>query len=120
MHGDFPVTVIDTEIKNGRRIAVVKESFGNAFIPFLVNHYETVVVIDQRYLEKSFYDVLNEYKINELLFINNIAAAHTAVRIQELASLPNRTYVPPEADAESEDMTQVENQQQAQSAVGQQ
>ncbi|MDF3005166.1 MAG: hypothetical protein K0S22_1638 [Oscillospiraceae bacterium] len=120
MHGDFPVTVIDTEIKNGRRIAVVKESFGNAFIPFLVNHYETVVVIDQRYLEKSFYDVLNEYKINELLFINNIAAAHTAVRIQELASLPNRTYVPLEADAESEDMTQVENQPQAQSAVGQQ
>lgn len=120
MHGDFPVTVIDTEIKNGRRIAVVKESFGNAFIPFLVNHYETVVVIDQRYLEKSFYDVLNEYKINELLFINNIAAAHTAVRIQELASLPNRTYVPPEPDAESQDMSQVENRPQAQSAVGQQ
>ena len=96
MHGDFPLTVIDTEIKNGRRIAVVKESYGNAFIPFLVNHYETVVVIDQRYLEKGFYDVLKEHQINELLFINNIAAAHTAVRIQELASLPTRTYIPPQ------------------------
>ncbi|HWP52360.1 MAG TPA: DHHW family protein [Clostridia bacterium] len=126
MHGDFPVTVIDTEVKNGRRIAVVKESFGNAFVPFLVNHYETVVVIDQRYLEKSFYDVLNEFNINELLFINNIAAAHTAVRIQELASLPNRIYIPPEPDAVSEDVgqtidpQQVADQQQAQSAVGQQ
>lgn len=104
MHGDFPVTVIDTEIKNGRRIAVVKESYGNAFIPFLVNHYETIVVIDQRYLEKNFYDVLNEFEVNELLFINNIAAAHTTVRIQELASLPNRIYIPPEPSSEPENM----------------
>lgn len=120
MHGDFPVTVIDTDIKNGRRIAVVKESFGNAFVPFLVNHYETVVVIDQRYLEKSFYNVLNEFNINELLFINNIAAAHTAVRIQELASLPNRTYVPPKTDAQPADATQQDGQNQAQLAAGQQ
>ncbi len=118
MHGDFPVTVINTEIKNDRRIAVVKESFGNAFIPFLVNHYETVVVIDQRYLEKSFYDVLNDFNINELLFINNIAAAHTAVRIQELASLPNRTYIPPEPDDASADTAQKEDQ--VQPAAGQQ
>lgn len=100
MHGDFPVTVIETEVNNGRRIAVVKESYGNAFVPFLINHYEEVVVIDQRYLERGFYDVLKDFEINELLFINNIAAAHTAVRIQELASLPTRTYVPPEPQPE--------------------
>lgn len=118
MHGDFPVTVIDTELANGRRIAVVKESFGNAFIPFLVNHYETVVVVDQRYLEKSFYDVLNDFNINELLFINNISAAHTAVRIQELASLPNRTYIPPEEPADDSENSAIpaEGEQQAQSA----
>lgn len=111
MHGDFPVTVVDTEIQNGRRIAVVKESFGNAFIPFLVNHYETVVVIDQRYLEKGFYDLLKEFNINELLFINNISAAHTAVRIQELASLPGRTYTPPETPAIVENAVQTDTQQ---------
>lgn len=111
MHGDFPVTVVDTELQNGRRIAVVKESFGNAFIPFLVNHYETVVVIDQRYLEKGFYDLLNEFNINELLFINNISAAHTAVRIQELASLPGRTYTPPETQDIPENAAQANPQQ---------
>lgn len=106
MHGDFPVTVVETELQNGRRIAVVKESFGNAFVPFLVNHYEKVVVIDQRYLEKGFYDLLKEFDINELLFINNIAAAHTAVRIQELASLPNRVPAPPEPQAVAEETDQ--------------
>lgn len=114
MHGDFPVTVVDTERQNGRRIAVVKESFGNAFVPFLVNHYESVVIIDQRYLEKGFYGLLEEFEINELLFINNIAAAHTAVRIQELASLPNRIYIPPvieEVSAEQDGAAQAAHAQ---------
>ncbi|MEG2203934.1 MAG: DHHW family protein, partial [Oscillospiraceae bacterium] len=46
LHGDFPLTRIDTEIKNGRKIAVVKESYGNAFVPYLVNHYEQILVVD--------------------------------------------------------------------------
>ena len=44
LHGDQPLTEIQTEIKNGRKIVVVKESFGNAFAPFLANHFETVYV----------------------------------------------------------------------------
>ena len=95
MHGDFPVFIMDTGLDNGRRIAVVKESYGNAFVPFLANNYERVVVIDQRYLQKSLYEVLEENGINELLFINNILAAHTPVRINELATLPARSYTPP-------------------------
>ncbi len=39
LHGDLPLVRIDTELHNGRSIAVVKESYGNAFVPFLVNHY---------------------------------------------------------------------------------
>lgn len=91
LHGDLPVTRIDTDVDNGRRIAVVKESYGNAFAPFLVNNYEQVIIIDQRYLEKGLYDIINEFGINELLFINNISAAYTPVRIHELSTLPVRT-----------------------------
>lgn len=35
LHGDQPLTEIQTENKNGRKAVVVKESFGNAFSPFL-------------------------------------------------------------------------------------
>jgi len=94
LHGDNPVFVIDTDIKNGRKIAVVKESYGNAMIPFLAASYERVVVIDQRYLQKGLYQVLEQFGVNEMLFINNILAAHTPVRIQEIIDLPNRTYQP--------------------------
>lgn len=90
LHGDAPVTRISTDVNNGKRIAVVKESYGNAFVPFLVNHYEEVLVIDQRYLERDLYALLREEEIDELLFINNIFSAHTPVRIKELVSLPHR------------------------------
>lgn len=94
MHGDCPMFVMESDLNNGRRIAVVKESYGNAFVPFLAANYEKVVVIDQRYLQKGFYDVLEQQGINELLFINNILAAHTPVRIRELTTLPSRSYAP--------------------------
>jgi len=95
LHADLPIFVMDTGLNNGRRIAVVKESYGNAFVPFLANNYEQVVVIDQRYLQNGLYSVLDRYDINELLFINNILAAHTSVRIEELSTLPQRSYTPP-------------------------
>ncbi|MDL2273874.1 hypothetical protein LJC34_04970, partial [Oscillospiraceae bacterium OttesenSCG-928-G22] len=46
--GDTPAVRIRTDVGNGKKIVVVKESYGNAFVPFLVNHYEEVYVIDPR------------------------------------------------------------------------
>lgn len=102
LHGDFPMMVIESEQKNGRVLAVIKESYGNAIVPFLTNNYEKIVVIDQRYLQRGLYTVLEEQGVNELLFINNILAAHTKVRLNELNNLPFRVYTPPtSSDAEN-------------------
>lgn len=80
-HGDQPLTRIDTEHKNGRRIMVVKESFGNAFAPFLIPHYEQVFVVDARYFQINGLKFIQDNGINEILFINNIFAANTNSQI---------------------------------------
>jgi hypothetical protein len=47
--GDLPLIKIHNESKNdGSSIVVIKESYGNAFVPFLVDSYEYVYVIDYR------------------------------------------------------------------------
>lgn len=46
--GDMPLIHYKTSLANGRSIAVVKESFGNAFVPWLLNSYEDIYVIDPR------------------------------------------------------------------------
>ncbi|MBK8311883.1 MAG: hypothetical protein IPL04_14255 [Chitinophagaceae bacterium] len=87
LQGDLPIVKMETQHKNGRKIAVVKESYGNAFAPFLINNYEKVIVVDQRYYTGDFMAMLKAEGINELLFINNIFAAHTPFHIQKIKGL---------------------------------
>lgn len=87
LQGDLPIVKMETQHKNGRRIAIVKESYGNAFAPFLINNYEKVLVVDQRYFTGDFIKTLKAEGINELLFINNIFAAHTQFHIDKIKGL---------------------------------
>lgn len=70
--GNHPEIKIETLNKNGKHLLVVKDSFANAFIPFLINDYETVHVIDPRYYNGSIYDYIIDNNINEYLFLYNI------------------------------------------------
>ncbi len=87
LQGDLPTVKMETQHKNGRKIAIVKESYGNSFAPFLINNYEKVVVVDQRYYTGDFIAMLKAEGINELLFINNIFAAHTPFHINKIKGL---------------------------------
>lgn len=45
--GDTPITVIDTAAEGGTCL-VLKESYGNALVPFLTEHYSRVITVDPR------------------------------------------------------------------------
>ena len=45
--GDTPICVIETG-SSGGTCMVLKESFGNAFVPFLTQHYSRIVTVDVR------------------------------------------------------------------------
>jgi hypothetical protein len=87
LQGDLPICKMETQKKDGRKIAVVKESYGNAFAPFLINNYEKVIVVDSRYYSGDFIGMLKAEGINELLFLNNIFAAHTPFHIDNIKGL---------------------------------
>jgi hypothetical protein len=87
LQGDLPICKMETQNKNGRKIALVKESYGNAFSPFLINNYEKVIVVDSRYYSGDFIGMLKAEGINELLFLNNIFAAHTPFHISNIKGL---------------------------------
>ena len=80
--GDNPYTIIkNNDLHDGSSIVVVKESFGNAFVPFLVDHYETVHVIDYRYWDGDLTDWVKENGVQNVLFINNISATRSQTLI---------------------------------------
>lgn len=46
--GDMPIIKYQTEVKNGEKAVIIKESFGNAFATWAINNYEEVYIIDPR------------------------------------------------------------------------
>ena len=90
--GDNPLSEIHNEsITDGSSIIVVKESFGNALVPFLVDHYEYVYVIDYRYFTSVTHKTLAEFAREKscptVLFINNLTATSATPRLGELETL---------------------------------
>lgn len=45
--GDTPVCIVESDVA-GPTCIVLKESYGNAFVPFLTSHYSRIIVIDPR------------------------------------------------------------------------
>lgn len=68
MGGDGYITKVTTDVKNGRKLCVVKDSYGNAEIPFYVGSFEEIYVVDMRYLEVNLVDFVNETGVTDLLF----------------------------------------------------
>ena len=84
--GDNPMTVItNSDITDGSSCVVVKESFGNALVPFLIDHYQTVYVIDYRYWTGDLVSFVKEKKAQDVLFINNISMTRSNFLIGKLA-----------------------------------
>lgn len=72
--GDNPYTeIVNNELTDGSSCLVVKESFGNSFIPFLVDHYQTIYVVDYRYWTGSVSELAKEKGVQDVLFINNLS-----------------------------------------------
>lgn len=46
--GDHPACTVETAVEDGPVCLVLKESYGNALIPFLTSHYSKILVIDPR------------------------------------------------------------------------
>ena len=73
--GDNPITEIhNPNLTDGSSAVVVKESYGNCFVPFLVDHYQNLYIIDYRYYDGDLADFVKSNGVKDVLFLNNIMA----------------------------------------------
>ena len=68
MGGDQKIVRVETDVKNGRKLAVFKDSYGNAEIPFYMGGYEEIYVLDIRYFDLDAETFLKENGIDDVLF----------------------------------------------------
>ncbi len=88
--GDFPYIKAVTENKNGRKLIVFKESYGNPLIPFLAPHFEEIHVADIRYFPYNAVNFINQYGVTDVLFVNGLMSASTGARVDEIYGMLNK------------------------------
>ena len=75
MGGDEKIVRLETDVKNGRRLIVFKDSYGNAEIPFYMNSFEEIYICDVRYFPLNAIDFIKEHDITDVLFTMNTFSA---------------------------------------------
>lgn len=75
MCGDDHVVHINTDVKNGRKLCVIKDSYGNALISWLTSSFEDIYVIDMRYFRANAVKYMKDEGVTDLLFAMNTFSA---------------------------------------------
>lgn len=78
MGSDMRITTVRTSTKNGRRVLILKDSFGNALPGYLFYSFEEVHVVDSRYFSKNMRQYVADNHITDILFANNIFKAYSS------------------------------------------
>lgn len=86
MGGDSQLTVVRTGVKNGRRLMILKDSFGNALPGYLFYSFEEIHVVDFRYCNKNLKEYVPANKITDILFAFNIYNAYAPASCNRLAN----------------------------------
>ena len=86
--GDNPlVRVTNHDDASGRKLLLVKDSYGNAIAPFLAANYSEVHVADFRSFPGKLPAYCQENGITDVLFFNNVMSANTYSQIETMNGL---------------------------------
>ena len=57
----------------GRKLLVIKDSYANCFVPFLLDQFDEVDLVDMRYFNGSLSEYMETASFTDVLFLNNVA-----------------------------------------------
>lgn len=84
MGSDMKLTQVKTGQNTGRKIMIIKDSYGNAVPGYLFYSFDEVHVVDFRYFTKTMKQYVRQHGITDIAFVVNIFNAyspHTAEKV---------------------------------------
>ncbi len=85
--GNHGLTQIKTSVTNGRKLAVIKDSYANNAVPFLANHFEEIYMIDLRYFNGDFFEELYKYSVHDILIMYGSSTFSTDESLSKISSI---------------------------------
>ncbi len=78
------VTIKNLDIQEETSCLVIKESYGNAFVPFLIPHYKNIYVIDPRHYKGTLSDFTTNNQVDDIIFLANISTTRNEIYIDAM------------------------------------
>lgn len=66
--GDLNFVRIETGLKTGRKLFIIKDSYGDAFAPLFMSSFDEIYIADLRYMEVNALNFIKEHGITDVLF----------------------------------------------------
>ncbi len=85
--GNNPYMHIETSLQTGRKLCIIKDSFGCAFAPFTAANFDEVMIVDPSYYDGNVLDYIKENKYTDVLVLNSSYTANNSQRVDELKTI---------------------------------
>lgn len=72
LDGNHAIVDIKTNVENGKKLLLIKDSFAHVFVPYLANDYEEIVMVDLRYYKQPLTQLIADRQLNEVLWLYNL------------------------------------------------
>lgn len=69
--GNHPVVRLVTRQNTGKKLLLVKDSYAHCFTPFLMEHFDEIIMVDLRYYTQKLSDLIAQEAFTDFLFLNN-------------------------------------------------
>lgn len=80
LYSNHGMTIVENPAVEDGTLLVLKDSYGNAIVPFLAHHYNKIIMIDVRYYSSTLptpSEIVSEYGINDFLVIYGTDSVQT-------------------------------------------
>ena len=70
--GNHARVEISTTLKEEKHLLLIKDSYANCMVQFLLPYYQDIVIIDPRYFYDNIDKIIENYHITDVLFLYNV------------------------------------------------
>ena len=86
--GDRSLSKVENpKVTDGSTCLVIKDSYGCAFVPCLIDNYSTTYIIDYRYSNENIPAFVREHDVDDVIYVNNMTLASTDSVASKLYSM---------------------------------
>lgn len=79
-----PLVTIKTDSTSNKKLLVFKDSYAHCYVPFLAQHYSEITMLDMRYINTSYNNIVNIKDYDQALFLYNGSTFASDTNIKKL------------------------------------